>query len=266
MFSPQALIKGLVSRALPTPTLDGAESEGAARLSRYRELGVISFVRKAHMLADEGAYFTTNNAQTGLATGVQTAFTATAPFVLIQNTDVASGKRIYVDYMALVASAAGAASAGGTYTAFAITIDSTLRFSALGTGANLTPQNVSPNTDINALVSVASVYCGALTATAASAKARTIVGNRNLRFTVLATGAFAVIGDTFFLNFGGVEGSGLGVTGSGPGVMANPVMLSNPQLPVVIGPQQSMLLHIWYPGATVTTGISFFPEISWWER
>jgi hypothetical protein len=85
MLSPQALFRGLVQRALGSPNADSSNIDVAVRQSTYGELYNQPLVRKAHNLADEGSYFVANNAQTGIASAYNTAFTATAPFMLIYN-------------------------------------------------------------------------------------------------------------------------------------------------------------------------------------
>src|SRR2546426_264684 len=106
MISPQALFRGLVARVLPTFNADSQNTDIAARMDPYGGLYTQPLVRKAHGLADEGSYFVTNNAQTGIAPTYGTAFAATSPFLLVYNGQTAN--RLYLDYLALVAIAAGA--------------------------------------------------------------------------------------------------------------------------------------------------------------
>ena len=90
-------------------------------------------VRKTHNLADEGSYFTANNAQTGIVPTYGTAFSSTLPFITIYNN---SALRTYVDYAALVAIAAGACTTTAGYIALALATDTGNRYSSGGT--NLT--------------------------------------------------------------------------------------------------------------------------------
>src|SRR5882762_11209058 len=106
MLSPQALLRGLVARALPSLNADSQANDVGLRLGAYGEQYTQPLVRKTHNLADEGSYFVTNNAQTGIVPTYGTAFSATAPFILIYNGQTAN--RLYLDYLALVAIAAGA--------------------------------------------------------------------------------------------------------------------------------------------------------------
>jgi len=263
MLAPQAIIRGLVSRILPAANPDTPNVDVGQRFSKYGEGTILSYVRKAHLLADEGSYFIVNNAQSGLATSLlATTFSATAAFIIGQNTDSVGGKRVYLDYMDLVTTAAGVASSGLTFLALAVAVDTGLRFSSLGaTGVNLTSSIISPNMDISTAKSVFQVYCGTLTATAASSAVRYPCGQRTLRPTASGT-AGDVVGEEKLLNFGPVEGGMFATYATLTAI--NSSVKSLP--PVVIGPQQSVVLYLWSPGAALTTGISYAPEIGWWER
>lgn len=259
MISPQALMRGLVSRILPVLNLDSQSTDVAQRFGRYGEGAVLSYIRKSHLLADEGSYFVTNNAQTGVATNIGLTFSATAPLLIVQNMDSSGGKRIYLDYATLFTTLAGSAASTLSYIAMSVVIDQGLRFSA--GGSSLTANIQSPNMDVINAKSVAAVYFGALTATAASAIARSICGIRTLRPT--ASGAILdVVGETKILNFGGVEG-GMFATYSTLTAINSSVQ-SLP--PIVIGPQQSALIYYWLPGATTPVTANYAPEIGWWER
>src|SRR5262249_32533032 len=149
---------------LPQPVTDTADQE--VRLTKYGDVSVSSVVRKQHALADEGTYFITNNAQTGIATPTATTFAATTPMVIISNTDSAgngqNAKRIYLDYIDLVTTAAGSFASGGVNLQTAVVIDNSLRYSSGGT--DITANIVSPNMDVAKRTSVATVQFGSLTA------------------------------------------------------------------------------------------------------
>jgi hypothetical protein len=255
MLSPQALFRGLVSRILPSPNPDSQQIDVGSRFGRYGENAVLSYIRKSHLLADEGSYFTANNAQTGVAITATAAFTATNPALLIQNQDSSGGRRIYLDYLLMVTTAAGSFASGGVNLQMMIYTDSTLRYSSAGTA--LTP--VSTNQDLGYVKSIASVYFGAVVATAASALARAICGLRILRPTV-ATNVADVVGELKFINFGGVE-----QPLNGSITIANANQIPHPAPPVVIGPGQSALVYVVMNGTTPVAS-SYAPEISWWER
>ena len=252
MLSPQALVRGLVARALPVFNADNQNTDVALRQWPYGELATQPLIRKAHALADEGSYFVTNNAQAGIAPTYGTAFSATAPFIVIQNI---GSLRCYLDYIALVAIAAGASTTTAGYIAAAVVVDNILRYTSGGTAlaAAVNPNMLSPNNvGINA-------YCGAITAAAASGAARTICGVRNLRPSVSAT-VINVVGDMNLLNFGGVEG------GAGSITIANANIMPQTFPPVIIGPQQSALIYLWFPVMTAPSAATFAPEIGFFVR
>jgi hypothetical protein len=255
MLSPQALIRGMVSRILPPPNIDGWQNDVAARMGRYGEIMTMPAVRKSHTLADEGTYFTVNNAQTGSALSTTAGFTATTPFLLIENAAVAGGVSIYLDYLAAVCTAAGSAASALSVIQATVVLDSTLRYSSGGT--LLSP--ISTNMNLGTAKSNAIVYA-VPNAIAASALARTVAGLRTLRPCVSTTVA-AVVGDMHYLNSGGVEGGAQGNI-----TVGNANLTSHPLPPIVIGPQQSALLYLYYAaGGTIVAG-SYAPEIGWWER
>lgn len=257
-LSPQALIRGLVQRALPSGlNTDNSNTDVALRQWSYGEVATMPLVRKAHVLADEGSYFVTNNAQAGIAPTYGTAFAATSPFVLIYNGSTA-GQRLYLDYVAMVAIAAGAQTTTAGYTAMAVVTDVGNRYSSGGTA--LAANIVSPNmaSAVSTTQGVA-IYCGAITATAASASAHTIVGIRNLRPSVSTT-VINVVGDMNLLNFGGVEGAVGSIT------IANANIMPQALPPVIIGANQSVLFYIWYPVMTAPSAATYAPEIGFWLR
>lgn len=245
------LLRGLVSRFLPQPQADNAQD--VVRISRYREVDVVPRVTKQHPLADEGSYYVANNSQTGILIPAATAFLATTPALVVANTDSpgnASAKRIYLDYVSLDLSAVGSVTSPAL--AAAVVLDVGNRYASGGTA--LTP--VMPNMDLGPK-SVAQVFFGAVTATAATASARTAVGQRYL----LAGVAYAV-GDSWVLNFGGVAENRAAFIGTPP----VPSGFVIPLPPVIVGPGQSALVYLWEPGSTVTTAPSMLPDVGWWER
>ena len=87
-----------------------------------------------------------------------------------------------------------------------------------------------------------------------------MVGQASMRPAVSGTIA-CVVGDQFVLDFGSIEG---GMAGSI--TVANPEMISIPIPPIMIGPQGSALLYLWFPGSTTPSAASFAPELGYWER
>jgi len=254
-LSPQALFRGLVARLLPAFNADNNNNDVATRLWSYGEQATMPLVRKTHVLADEGSYFVTNNAQTGIVPTYGTALVATSPFILIYNGNTQS-KNLYLDYAALVAIAAGASTTLAGYVAAAVVVDTGNRYTSGGT--NLTANIVSPNMAAGGAPAGILAYCGAIVATAAVA-ARTIVGVRNLRPSVSAT-VINVVGDMNLINFGGVEGSAGSIT------IANANVMPQAFPPVIIGPGQSALVYLWFPVMSAPSAATFAPEIGFWVR
>lgn len=254
-FSTQALIKGVVSRILPTPNADTSNNDVAVRQATYGELFTMPLVRKQHTLADEGSYYVANNAQTAIVPTYGTAFAATSPFIVISNGT--ANQRLYLDYIVLTAIVAGASTTTAGYTALAVYIDNILRYTSGGT--NLTPTVYNTNMVSGLNNSGASVYCGAIVAPAASGAVRPICGVRNLRPAVSAT-VINVVGDMNLLTFGSVEGAAGSIT------IANANVMPQALPPVVIGPGHSALIYLWYPVMTAPSAATYAPEIGFWVR
>jgi len=261
------LVRGRVSRALPQGDIDGARDGDVMRFSRYDEPSVIPMVRKQHALADEGTYFVTNNAQSAITGPAGSSFSHTAALLCLFNSDTvgnALAKRIYLDYLR-IENGGTAMSAQTTATAsfFAITIDGTNRYSSGATA--LTNSIVNPNSD-SGNKSIANAYFGAVTASTQSSAVRTVVGNRVFRIPVSTTAYTLANFDTFHFNFGGVENQSSLVPGSSGTLSANVNSVFHNVPPIVIGPGQSMLLHLWVTVTGSVTAGTFFPELGWWER
>lgn len=250
--------KLITGRTVPTAQVDGAET--TQRGGRFGEGMVLSVVRKQHLLADEGSYYVTNNAQTGIASAVGTSFSATAGLCVVANTDSpdnAGSRRIYMDYVNLVTTAAGGWGSAGVNTQFMIYISMSDRYAS--GGSDLSANIVSPNSSAPARDSVAKVRFGAVVTSAALGSDRPICGLRILRPAVSSTVA-DVVGETKVLNFGGVEAMLNGAI-----TVASANMISHPIPPVVIGPGHSMVIHYIMNG-TSPSAASYAPELGWWER
>lgn len=248
MLAPQALLRLIISRLLPQANPDNPNSDASVRGGRYGEFYTLPLVRKAHLLADEGSLFVANNAGVGVATSATpTAFSDTAPLLTIFNTDVPTNpsyKRIYLDMLRLIVTAAGTA---GTDFQIQIKLDNANRYASGGTV--LTP--ISPNMDITP-GSIAQVRYLPV-ATAASVNARTVVGIATLLNKM--NPAPIPIGATIVANFGGVEATNpVSATQSSSSVVP----------PIIIGPQQCALINFQILSQSAATSLS--PELSWWER
>jgi len=253
-----AKLLGRVSRMLPQSEQD--TDLMAVRVGRYGDVWTIGGVRKQHGLADEGTYFVCNNAQTGIASPAGTAFAGAVAMMVLANTDSPSNqnaKRIHLDYMALITTAAGSFASAGVNLQAALYLDSGNRYTS--GGSELSANIVNANMDVATRASVAKVYFGNLVTTAVGQYTRALVGQRILRPVVSGTVA-DVIGETKFLNFGGVE-----AMMNGSITVANANNIPIPMPPVIIGPSQCAVLHFWMNGTTPSAA-SYLPELGWWER
>lgn len=236
-----------VDRTLPHAELDGTDID--PRLNRYREQIVASSIQTKHVVSDEGSYFTTNNAQTGIATSATpTAFSATNPFLLIYNGAAPSddfAKRVYMDYMMLLATAAGTA---GASVQFAITLDRGNRYTSGGTDLTSAIKGVNQATSIG---TVTRAYAGNITASTPTANARTLVGNRAMK------GAIPVALDQYTIRCGTTDVMDI--------ISISTILFStNHVQPIIIGPDESLLVHLWLPSQSAAS--SYAPELAWWER
>lgn len=261
MLSPQALIRGIVQRALPTSNPDSGNNDVAVRQGSYGEVYTQPLVRKSHNLADEGSYFIINNAQTGITPPLAVGFVATTPALVFYNNDITLGRRIYLDYInltSLVAVTATSSVVGEANAFFAAVIDSGNRYSSGGT---VLTAPVSPNLTFSVTAPSVNVEFGAITATAASTSVRTLVGQRVTRPSP-TTSALDLVGDSWFFNFGGVEG-----TMNASQTVTNVNLIPVPMPPVIIGPGQSFLLYLWWANHTPASGAAgILPEIGFWVR
>jgi hypothetical protein len=237
---------GLVGQALPTALSDAAQ--GQIRVGKYGEQIVIPLTFGMSAVANEGTYYRATNQVPGTATAysITTAFSATAGFAVIRNTDSAGGKRLFMDYIRLICTTAPASA---TSSHFAISIDSTNRYTSGGTA--LTPQNANM---VSANSSIGTCHIGAPTIAAASGSVRYLT--RGVLFS-----AIPVVNTEWIINFGA------GDSGSGTLAGTTAARIGIPMGPVVLGPgaTHSLVLHIWNP-ANATTAPQYEFEAGWWER
>lgn len=249
---------GVVSRSLPQAATDTLAQE--MRIGRYREPYALSLIRKQHLLADEGSYrVANNNNQTGITDNAGTAFSATLATVLVYNSDSpgnAGAKRIYLDFININAVTANTAASTAGSIQGAVYIDAGNRYTSGGT--NLTANIINPNGDL-ANSSIAQVYCGALTVAAATGAVRAVNPFMAIRLAASGT-AFNVAGENMYFNFGPVEGN------QGTITIANANNINVPLPPLIIGPQQCVLLYLWYAAGTTNAAGTIAPTVAWWER
>jgi len=257
----EVMIKGRVSRSLPQMDIDGGREGEPARISRYGEVGVFSPIRKTHSLIDEGSYFVANSGSaTGILSSPAVGWVATTPCCVIYNGDSAgaTAKRLYLDFILLNTTVVGSAASGLLRVEAAVYLDIGNRYSSAGT--EITANIYNPNMDGPVRASVARVWFGAITATAASGSVRPISPLRVCRPTVSGTVA-DVVGETKLFNFGGVEG-----TLNGSVTIANANFITIPMPGIVIGPNQSALLYVWQNVGGTPVAATYAPEIAFWER
>jgi hypothetical protein len=237
------------NQVLPAAGADATQVQ--ARATRYGDLFAVGLGGPHAGLVAEGSYFraTTPTFGTGIAMGIQTAWSATANVLaLIRNTAAASGPTIYMDYIKLICTAAGLTT---TASDLGLIIDTANRYSAGGTLLT----NVNANSG-SVVASIADIRFGIVTALAA-------VAPRQLSRDRIKTQAAPcwVIGDEVVINFGANDTFG-GLTSGAAGSIF-PVGVG----PVALGPggNHSLLVHMWNPG-NATTAPSWEVEMGWWER
>jgi len=232
-------IKGVSYRGLPAITQEGVY--GPARFSRYGEQVTSAFHgSKCWPIADEGSYFLATNPTmgTGIAgIAASTSYDATESLLHIRNTS--TSKRLYLDFIELVATAAGT-----NGTTFGVTMTTDRGASRYTSGATaITPVNVNL---ASADTADCTVKFGALVTTAASADVR-LLGNIPLRTVI------KVIGDRYRFNFGDTNSAWTNAGASTDGTTS--VAMTIPCPPVVLGENDQFLLHDW--GASQTVGASY---------
>ena len=241
MEAPSVLLRAIVSRVLPQAQSDTTDAR--VRAGRYGELVTQGLWNTQHALADEGAYFVSTNPApgTGLATiAAPTTLADTSPFILVKNNHKAGGKRLYLDFLKLICTAAGT---GGASIHAAVKIDDVNPTRYTSGGSQITPVNVNMD---DAGQSGALVYAGALVAAAASAAVR-LVDHALLRPVI------PVVGDTYYLNFGGAENMVGSLAPAGTAIAQQSFNFP----PVVIGPGQWAAIHVWLPSQSAASSYEF---------
>ncbi|MEI6598330.1 MAG: hypothetical protein WCL22_04735 [bacterium] len=271
-LSPSALLKGIVSRALPSPNPDTPQIDVPTRQGRYGDVKVESSWPTDHLQADEGAMnvATMLPGATTLQLGLSAAFSATAGAIVIGNTDPPGGRRIYPKALRLVQAVAPTS---GTSLQYAIVLDNVSRQpttvsngsggSGPGTPATVTAYKVpvsNTNADLNPTIAgivffPLSIAAGAPpTIPTQSQQARTIVGNGIIKNSI------PVVLDQYILQFGSCDRGG---TFQGAAALAK-IVEHAPA--VVIGPGEWMVIHLWSP-SNVTAGNAFSDmALEWVEK
>lgn len=199
-------------------------------------------------VADAGAFYVaiTPTPGTGIIGGgsVQ-AFTETTPYMVVYNS---GNLNIYPAYMRMHCTVVGAtASAAQNWTN---TLDVGNRLSSGGTALTISNTNM-----LSANKSAASITVGAITATAATG-VRRVVGHQAVKFVNLET-----VHDCIQFNWGGSQQV------DPTSLINNAATLSHTTVnfaPIVLGPNQSMVLVRW--AASQTTGTTLEVEFGYVEK
>ena len=256
-----SLVWGRVQRFIQTVQRATDGSPIPLRLGPYGDMATELLTSKQHKLADEGSMFVTRTPTPGTgqaSTANVTAYSATTPFIVIQNPNPVGGKNIFLDTIKLLLTAAG----NPTTLIYITSIDTVPVFNGLGAsaaGGNNTgvATNIllgpTPTTTIGAVASQALIWAGTVAAISAGPN-RHILSNGPLRT------AAPVVNDQYIFNFGGVDMALDGVLVSGAAIAQRSI----PHPPVCIGPQGSFMLCL--AGAGMSSAVSCEIEITHVER
>jgi hypothetical protein len=217
-------------------------------------IGQFGFGPKQTRYASAGTYFTATNPTpgTGIITGVVTSLADTTPYIILKNNNaVASGIKLHLDKLVLDVTVVGTTFSGSRK--FAHKVDysqSTTRYSS--GGSTITPQPTGRTAAGSVPASSAQCFVGALTAAAA--------GDGRLIESGTLCSAIEVVFSTYVFDFGAPLAQPL------TGLVDNtttPMHKYFPVAPIVVGPQETYLFHVW--GATMTVGITFGFNLGWVE-
>lgn len=219
---------------------------------------------RQQIIDDLGKYFLVQNPTpgTGFAqTLANVSFSNTSAFITVYNgsgaqypvpaTATVAQRRIYLDYIRLICSVAGA-STTSAHAVFAL--DTGNRYSS-GTASTPAPTNLLLDPSQSTQSSVATIQVGPLVATAASANVIK-VGRSVLR--VAAAPAWVAFDEVLF-HFGAE-----GVTEPQVVTAATASRIDVYMPPVIVAPNCTFLYQP-YNVANATTAPSFEYEIGWWE-
>lgn len=195
-------------------------------------------------LAGSGKYYVVTNPTPGtaIAYALQTAFSATANGLFaIQNTDLAGGTSVYLDYLKLI------------QTATVPTGCLVMRFEAFNeTGSVTLTGNVATRTPVSlgngaapSTVTVQSFAAGAATVPAA-------VGTRRLQSIAAINTSAAVVHDQYVIQFGAgdIVGGTAGLTAVRATASATIV---GQAAPVVVPPASTTWINMWWVTAAANT-------------
>ena len=236
---------------------ESTENQQSIRAGRYNELFTLTPMPPKQLSADEGSYFAFTNPTPGTGVaygsgGTQASFSDTVPFMLLfNNAAVGSSIRAFLDYIKLI-QIGGTAPASTTSVQAAVKIDSSNRLNTAGTLTTIT--GVNPNQDSSAQpVSKLYVPAGAVATIPAAGSSARLIGRAQLK------GGPTLLLDEYNLNFGFDD-----IPSSG-GYLTTVASYQTRMPPVVLGPQQWAVVHLWLPGGA-TNPFTFEFEVGVRER
>lgn len=272
MLVSQGVLKGLCSRFLPLPQGDSLDVDRTVRCGRWGDVRVESCWPTDHLLADEGCFMVACMLPGAiqLQTGITSAFSSTAALIVLGNSAQTGGKRVYPRCLKL---AVNGAWSSGTDLRYALVLDSkdrtptTVSSGSGGTG----PGTPATQTAYRSQVFCASTedtptpvgipyfpmstFNGALPLVPSPGQyARTIVGNGYLK------NSGALVADVVGLQFGCADHHGTFQSA------AAAAKLFDVAPPVVIGPGQFLVVHLWSTSNAGAGGTFIDILLTWVER
>ena len=241
--------------ALSLPNAGNAQLQ---RSSRYGDSNVLPVSAKSFGACLEGSQFFTRSPTqgTGIASIAALAtFTATSPFIIVQNNNPVGGRDVILDKLKLICTAAGTS---GTDMQWATKTDTIPRFTSGGSGGNNTAlssilQGPFPLNTGSPSQSQALIYAGALVATADSSAAKVLESGK-IRTTI------PVVNEQITWGFGTTEEQMDGIAIATATAMQKFIS----HVPVVIAPGHTFLFHYWC--ASQSAASSFEVMLSHIER
>jgi hypothetical protein len=236
-------------RSLPTPRSQGEMS--TVRGTRYEEVQVVPHSQKVYAGIDDASYFIFTNPTlgTGIAgIAASTSYDAAEHLLLLRNTSTT--KRVYLDFIDLVVTAAGAA---GTTTGFSMVMDTgAIRYTSGSSSESFAAWN--PNMDAAESAEL-TIKFGALVTPAATAD------KRNLGDFLVRT-VIKVVGDSYRFSFGDSGGAWQLAGASLDGTTSAKVTIPCPG--VVLGETDQFLLSDW--AASQSGASSYQIRMGFWMR
>lgn len=241
---------GVVAHKQPVQTADGANA--AARQDKYGAFSPWHVAPTRHQFSEEGSYLVATNptVSTGLTwVAAQTAFSNTAPNFYISNPD--SARSIYLDYLKLIATAVGTATASIQY---AVHVDVVGRTFTTDNMLVIVP--VNPNGNASNLLTpiIKAQNSASVSAMAVPSSTNRLVGRGQL-------GGLCLAGTEMLLTFGSTDA---GCYVGAADAAGQPGRRGASSGPVIIPPGGSCTIYIWAPSSSGSIAPEF--EMGMWCR